>query len=308
MASPRPGWNEDDDLVENAIPTPLEVVVDAALREYRAYRTLQRALSCHAMERRSRRVCTVPHLARVERRDDSAHATPTLDAPRYNHGKRHFLFQSLLHPSLPVRRAAARMILHNHHRVRDRLMREQRGCLTGGRRGEGPGGGDDDDDGLREALIVLLHSLMFGEAPYYRGGARGGSTSMMMTIPRYKNQPDGGDPALQIVGMLTWLVCDGRYLNLVVCDQVRGEQSRIARQQQRHVNDLPAAAIAATHRNDAVATRVVVHHGRAGAVRDAMTNDQREDGVLAMTSLEESSANRGIEFFVARGGLRWACG
>ena len=90
-------------------------------------------------------------------------------------GTSHFLFASLSHSSLPVRRAAARMIMHNLHRI------QQRQKMTKKEDEDGEGKEEKDDSssksksvavvrnsgqGLQEVLVILLHSLMFGELPY----------------------------------------------------------------------------------------------------------------------------------------------
>ena len=170
---------------------------------------------------------------------------------------------------------------------------------------------NNGDNGLREVLIVLLHSLMFGEPPYQQQRhllpqqqqtqetrpSRMTIQRSTMMLPCYQNQPDGGDPALQIMGMLIPLVCDGGFSNLVVCNEVRRELRLLQR---------PGGPPPATHPDDAMSTPMMTYS--KGSVRSRKMKENDDDGVLAKNFLQELSADYGIATFVAGGGLIWACG
>ncbi len=297
---------------------PAERIVESALREYCAFRTIRRALLTHWIQRRH-------HLPR----DGSEGVQP--QPPRGNESSKqlvgivptglpqdvlaapkkkpntlargpvsHFLFQSLLHSSLPVRRAAARMILHNFHQV---LQRDQ----ISAKKTNAPSINCGD---LQQVLIILLHGLMFGEAPTsqhqrtvlevvaqthheQQQQPRWSSSSHHPMIPCYKNQSDGGDPALQIMGLLVSLVCDGGFSNILVCKVVMD-----LFQQQQQQQGVPLSW-AGAHGSQ-------VRGGDSSRYFDTGYRFTEED-ILASSLLRELSSDS-IESFVASGGLRWACG
>lgn len=261
-------------------PPPLKPagkIVISALKEYGAYRTLRRALLRWIHVRRSRASSLQLSLSNQPRLMTST----TTNNCNLQHGTSHFLFQSLLHPSLLVRRAAGRMLLHNIHRVHE--YESSSGAQVENSNGQ------KDLHRLQEALVILTHNLMFGEAPYQQHKqhslALGHSTNNLaqhqqqeqqMQIPSHFEQPipfnnaihhqaEGGDPAVQLMGMLLSLVCDGGFSNVLVSEEVKSIQ--------------------------------------AGRNRGFGLND-----TILSEALIQELASSSIESFVASGGLRWACG
>ena len=186
---------------------PAQTLVHSALEEYRASRVIRRALLAWMQNRRSSPL-------QKQQQQQQIVAPPVLMLPTlpsldsindFHHGTRHFLFQSLLHPSLPVRRCAAGMIMHNLHRNYD------------------DGSHSNKVVELQEVLVILLHGVMFQEPPYqvenFAVGSKGESEAN-----RQQKQPQfsqGGDPAVQLMSMLLALVCDGGFNYSIVEEEVR---------------------------------------------------------------------------------------
>ena len=275
---------------------PAERIVETALREYNAFRIIRRAL-LHWIDQRRKGGGGILVNAKSNQQTPHQHTQQL----QYNNaapaasGTSHFLFASLSHSSLPVRRAAARMIMHNLHRI------QQRQKMTKKEDEDGEGKEEKDDSssksksvavvrnsgqGLQEVLVILLHSLMFGELPYEQQQQSSQCNTLQqhqMMIPRTKNQAEGGDPALQIMGMLSSLVCDGGYSNIIVSDEVKDV-----------LRENPTFGVAAR------LSGLGITMGHAGG-------DEVEENILAKSLLNELSSDS-IELFVAAGGLRWACG
>ena len=129
---------------EERIPSPAERIVASALQEYGAFRTVRRALTgwirrWRAGENGQGRPAEEAGAAAASLDDNEQHQQ------KQRRGTSHFLFQSILHSSLPVRRAAVRMILHNLHSVQQRTT-------TNHSRQDGGTDGGNDGGGLSEAL------------------------------------------------------------------------------------------------------------------------------------------------------------
>ena len=191
---------------------PAQKLVQSALKEYCAFRVIRRAL-LHWMQKRRSKHAQKQHETTEMNMMQSLSAYNTSDFHNYHHGTRHFLFQSLLHPSLPVRRCAARMIMQNLHRTDE--------CSSG----------DANDGGvsqhhknkileLQEVLIILLHGVMFQEPPYQiESFAVGNDHGSQVQQPN--SSLGGGDPAIQLMAMLLALVCDGGFSNVIVEHEVK---------------------------------------------------------------------------------------
>ena len=259
---PMPPLEEEDDdeevLVSVSPPplTPAEVVFTKALHIYQSHCTIRRALLRYIVNRRIQQ--QQQQGVQQVMSSSSSSSSSSLAMKNQYYGTKHYLFQSLIHPSLLVRRAAARIILHNYHRIQQRSSRRR-----------------SSNDGLvlREALLVLLHSLMFGESPFFHHHTHSPQGTMMV-LPRYKDQYDGGDPTLQVMGLLTTLICDGGFTNLLVCDEIQQQHSNMSSSKMRIKTNVKASIVLGD-----------------------------DDG-----SKNELSTVYGIESFVAGGGLRWACG
>ncbi|KAL9178367.1 hypothetical protein ACHAXT_000014 [Thalassiosira profunda] len=260
-------------------PTPAEAMVAAALDEYRAHATLRTALLGWVHRRRPAR--------KLAGRAPPGPTAASLNAPMWlttptaptgapidlHRGLAHPLYRSMLHSSLPVRRAAGRTIIQNLHNL------ERRRKLNGGNgRNMGP------TASLREALTAMLHGVLFGEPPY-RQSLPPTHSSIPPTaglMPRNKAQAEGGDPALQLGGMLLSLIGEGGFANVLVGEEVR------ALQRLRGPGG-PGST------------------GSVGGASSSLIAASGGEAVVARATLEELSTN-GIESFVAAGGLRWACG
>ena len=145
---------------EERIPSPAERIVVSALHEYGVFWTVHQAL-VRWIRRRSAGEIMQGCLAEEV---DVAVVPLDNNQQQQRRGTSHFLFQSILHSSLPVRRAAARMILHNFHLVQQRTTTNW-SRHDGGTGGRNDGSGNYRNSGeLFEVLITLLQSLMFGEA------------------------------------------------------------------------------------------------------------------------------------------------
>ena len=276
---PMPPLEEEDDdeevLVSVSPPplTPAEVVVTKALRIYQSHCTIRRALLRYIVNRRIQQ--QQQQGAQQVMSSSSSSSSSSLAMKNQYYGTKHYLFQSLIHPSLLVRRAAARIILHNYHRIQQRSSSNN---ITTTTTSTTTTSMKNDGLVLRDALLVLLHSLMFGESPFFRHHTHS-PQGPMMVLPRYKDQYDGGDPTLQVMGLLTTLICDGGFTNLLVCDEIQQQQ------QQQHSN---MSSSKMRIKTNVKASSVVLGD---------------DDG-----SKNELSTVYGIESFVAGGGLRWACG
>ena len=191
------------------------------------------------------------------------------------------------------------MILHNLHHIQQRHTAT---TSSDAEQDEKSGDGDEkkrksndglkSSQGLQEALVILLHSLMFGETPYQHHQSLQQQQHQGMMIPRTKNQAEGGDPAVQIMGLLVSLVCDGGFSNILVGDEVKDM-----------IQLNPTLGV--------VAGLGIVHpHPTTmGYATTTTMDDDDEDNsnILAKSILREMSSDS-IESFVAAGGLRWACG
>lgn len=171
--------------------SPAGKVVASALKEYWAFRTIRRALLRWIQNRK------------VVSMQIEAASRPTLNITKNpqstcKHGTAHFLMQSLVHPSINVRRTAGRMFLSNLHQVQgmDKTNAIQ---------------------GLQESLVIMLHQIMFNEAPY---GHRG-QEQVSISRSSIHQQANEGDPAVQLMGMLTSLVCDGGFSNVLIADKIK---------------------------------------------------------------------------------------
>ena len=139
-------------------------------------------------------------------------------------------------------------------------------------------------------LITLLHTLMFGQVPYQQQQSLLSTNNVnqhhqqgtMMMIPRTKNQAQGGDPALQIMGMLISLITDGGFTNILVGNEV----NEFLVSNPTLSIGLPTPSI-----------------GLGGS---SVGGDSSND-ILCKKMIQELSSDS-IESFVAAGGLRWACG
>ena len=282
---------------------PAQRIVQSALKEYRAFKIIRHALLCWIRKRRPSRMNELKPLTLC---DASSLSDKSIERD-FHHGAHHFLFQSLLHPSLPVRRCAARMIMHNLHRDYS------------------DSGGDSTDDGdsdnnkeamsarrkskileLQEVLIILLHGVMFDEAPYQiesfevgNHGSRSAATTAVSTISpplllslgsslqgqqhqRTKSSQGGGsDPAVQLMAMLISLVCDGGFSNIMVENEIKEMQQ----EQQKYYGG-----------------------GVGGAMMMGVLMHNSDEGTILCQSKLRELASDSIESFVASGGLRWACG
>jgi len=259
---------------------PAQKLVQSALKEYCAFRVIRRALLIWIQKRRSVRLQNQHEFTQTNIMLQSLPFYNKSDFHHCHHGTRHFLFQSLLHPSLPVRRCAARMIMHNLHRSDDN-------CSSGGV------GGDSNDGGvtehhknkiwdLQEVLIVLLHGVMFQEPPYQiESFAVGNNNGPEAHQP--KSSQGGGDPAIQLMAMLLALVCDGGFSNIIVEHEVK---ELVEQQKYCAVGGQTSSSL------DALGMGMFLQHG---------------DDILCQSLLRELSSDC-IESFVASGGLRWACG
>jgi hypothetical protein len=167
---------------------PAGKIVTSALREYWAFRTLRRVLLRWIQ---GRKVSTTARPIVISRGLNSNH---------YHQGTSHFLMQSLIHPRINVRRAAGRMFLHNLHQIQDL---DKKIAIMG----------------MQESLIVLLHNVMFGEAPYESKLPPRGVTSLSRS-PIHQ-QANEGDPAIQLMGMLTCLVCNGGFSTVLIADHIK---------------------------------------------------------------------------------------
>lgn len=180
--------------------SPAGKIVVLALKEYWAFRTVRRALLrwIHACKNSSMSIETGSSA-----RKEQCVAKSTQS--NCKHGTSHFLMQSLIHPSINVRRAAGRMFLHNLHQVQGM---DKKNAIRG----------------MQESLLILLHQVMFDEAPYEHKEQISTSTS---SAPQQANE---GDPAIQLMGMLTSLVCDGGFSNILIGDHIKtfdGKESGI---------------------------------------------------------------------------------
>lgn len=252
---------------------PAQRLLQSALNEYCAFRVIRRALLIWIKKRRWNRLQKHQHESSQTNMLQSYEG----DFHQYHHGTRHFLFQSLLHPSLPVRRCAARMIMHNIHRIDD--------C------GSSSSSGDANEHHkkkvleLQEVLIILLHGVMFQEPPYQiESFAVGNNDDGIQAQQQPKSLHSGGDPAIQLMSMLLALVCDGGFSNIIVEHEVK----ELQQEQQKYC----AVGGQLSSSMDAMGMGIFLRH---------------DDDVLCQSKLRELSSDS-IESFVASGGLRWACG
>jgi len=91
---------------------------------------------------------------------------------------------------------------------------------------DGRTGGGNDASGnyrnskeLSEVLIILLQSLMFGEAPAANQNqtqTATAETNSSMLIPRSQNQAEREGPSVQIMVMLVSLVCNSVVFSILV--------------------------------------------------------------------------------------------
>ncbi|KAL3795660.1 hypothetical protein HJC23_002067 [Cyclotella cryptica] len=260
--------------------TPGGIIVSAALREYWAYKTLRRAL-LRWIQARGQASLPAPTATTITTTTSTTTTLATNKANKRNHppsqsptttnkhhGTSHFLFQSLIHPSISVRRTAGRIVLHNLHKVHHTLT-------THGYR--------NATMELQEALIFLLHRLFFfGEGPYESYQSMHSSSSerhVPTTVfhPSSSSSYDQGDPAVQLMAMLLSLVCEGGYSQVVIADHVR----MLARR---------SAGV-----------------GAVDVDKEEGFSSSSSSGILFQSQLQEWTS-RSIEAFVASGGLRWACG
>lgn len=174
---------------------PAGKIVVSALEEYWAYRTVRRALLNWIQSRRGKKpsLTTPPPQLNVGN-----------NSQKHEHGTSHFLMQALIHPSVQIRRSAGRMFVHNLHQVRG--MDKRNAVL-----------------GMQECLVILLHKIMFDEAPYESKLEENQHYCMGFTNSRSSihEQANEGDPAVQLMGMLTSLVCDGGFSNALVADYIK---------------------------------------------------------------------------------------
>jgi len=283
------------------VTTPAETQLENALREYNAFSIIRRTLLYWLQRRRIKKLGFVTAgkmLLKGGAGDKSTPAArggvinqlPSQPTTNMTLGTSHYLFKSLTHSSLPVRRSAARIIMTNLHYIEQRNIKKrlwEDDSVTKMNSG-GVGGvnsyGSVRNEGLQQVLITLLHTLMFGQVPYQQQSLLSTNNNphqhQGMMIPRTKNQAQGGDPALQIMGMLISLITDGGFTNILVGNEVK---ELLVSNPTLSIGLPPPPSIGVSVGGDS-------------------SND-----ILCKKLLQELSSDS-IESFVAAGGLRWACG
>jgi len=291
------------------VTTPAETQLEIALREYNAFSIIRRTLLYWLERRRMNKLGfvtagkmllkgAVGSGAEGDKGDNKS--TPAargpINQPSPSLGTSHFLFKSLTHSSLPVRRSAARIIMTNLHYIEQRNTKKRlweddsvTKMNSVGVSGVGASSyGGVRNEGLQQVLITLLHTLMFGQVPYQQQQQQSLPTTnnvnphqQTMMIPRTKNQAQGGDPALQIMGMLISLITDGGFTNILVGNEVK----ELLISNPTLSIGLPPPSM-----------------GVGGSVGGDSSN-----AILCKKLIQELSSDS-IESFVAAGGLRWACG
>ena len=147
---------------------------------------------------------------------------------------------------------------------------------------------------MQESIVVLLHRVLFDESPYettqwtllsFEKDSRPSPSSSSSSSPtiesnNFMHQANEGDPAIQLMGMLTCLVCEGGFGNVLVGEVVKS------------LSDVKSD-------NDHRSTP-------SSSITPSSSSSSSSSGLL-FSQLQEMSSDS-IESFVASGGLRWACG
>ncbi|KAL7467259.1 hypothetical protein ACHAXS_007506 [Conticribra weissflogii] len=350
--------NDEGTAVSGAV-TPAARVLLAALRRYWAHRLLRRALRRWVARRRRDGDAG---------RGDGDDGDSSDDWHRDDGGTHHFLFQSLLHPSIQVRRTGARMIVDSIHSLGEEAFfrgGDSDGNDDNDNNGDDDNKNDDDDnkndDGdkknddndknnnknnnsnknnintignprycLREVLLSLFHELLFDcrQSSFHR--------HRHLQHKSVFHQMQGGDPAIQLGGMLTSLICHGGFPDVVVEKELRkrmlpraqagggdllgggndrGDGERGGTTEKKGDDDAsgvakevgPSGGSAGDSAGDGAENDKTHGEGRGNAGDHDNDDDGADTAILCKDLLEQLSSHS-IESFVAAGGLRWACG
>ena len=292
------------------VTTPAETQLEIALREYKAFSIIRRTILYWLERRRIKKLgfVTAGKMLLKGGAKGSGAKGNNNSTPAAVHGNlinqppsttntttlgtSHYLFKSLTHSSLPVRRSAARIIMTNLHYIEQRNTKKRLweddsvAKMNSSVGGVGVNRvGSVRNEGLQQVLITLLHTLMFGQVPYQQQSLPTNNVNQhhqqgtTMMIPRTKNQAQGGDPALQIMGMLISLVTDGGFTNILVGNEVK----------------------------ELLMSNPTLNIGLPTPPPSMGISSGDSNDILCKKLLQELSSDS-IESFVAAGGLRWACG